>query len=150
MVKYGQKDVFSCHVNTLTFEKRKKFICVHKHCFDITTFINTYVGLWHSSIVHSNGFVALWHSCILKFIMPQRLSHISCHHVVRIFFIYIYIYIYIVVWQKKWFKPSTFYILMWNVMSHCDVYQGLCFTTMLSRVISHYDVKPLLQCLVGM
>ena len=29
-----------------------------------------------------------------------------------------------------------------RVISHCDVYQGLCFTVMLSRVISHYDVKP--------
>ena len=47
------------------------------------TFINTYVGLRHSSIVHSNGFVALWHSWILKFIIPQWLSHISFHHVVR-------------------------------------------------------------------
>ena len=136
IVKYGQKDVFFYHVNTFTFEKRRKFICVHKQCFDITTFINTYVGLRYSSIVHSNGFVALWHSWILKFIILQWLSHISFHHVVRIFFIYI------VVWQKKWFKPSTFYILMWNVMSHCHVYQCLHFTVTLSRVISHYDVKP--------
>ena len=29
-----------------------------------------------------------------------------------------------------------------RVMSHCDVYQGLCFTMMLSRVISHYNIKP--------
>ena len=35
------------------------------------------------------------------------------------------------------------------IMSHCVVYQGLHFTVTLSRVISHYDVKPLLQCLVG-
>ena len=29
-----------------------------------------------------------------------------------------------------------------RVMSHCDVYQGLRFTVMLLRVISHYGVKP--------
>ena len=29
-----------------------------------------------------------------------------------------------------------------RVMSHSDVYQGLRFTVMLLRVISHYDVKP--------
>ena len=29
-----------------------------------------------------------------------------------------------------------------RVMSHCDVHQGLRFTVTLSRVISHYDVKP--------
>ena len=45
MVKCGQNDVFLCHVKTFTFEKQKKFICVHKQCFDITAFINTYVGL---------------------------------------------------------------------------------------------------------
>ena len=27
-------------------------------------------------------------------------------------------------------------------MSHYDVYQGICFTVTLSRVISHYGVKP--------
>ena len=30
-------------------------------------------------------------------------------------------------------------------MSHCDVYQGLRFTMMLSRVISHYDVKAMVR-----
>ena len=29
-----------------------------------------------------------------------------------------------------------------RVMSHCDVYQCWRFSVMLSRVISHYDVKP--------
>ena len=45
MVKYGQNDVFFFHVKTFNFKKRKNFIYVHKQCFDITTFINTYVGL---------------------------------------------------------------------------------------------------------
>ena len=27
-------------------------------------------------------------------------------------------------------------------MLHCHVYQDLHFTVMLSRVISHYDIKP--------
>ena len=27
-------------------------------------------------------------------------------------------------------------------MSHCDIHQGLHFTTTLSRVISDYDVNP--------
>jgi len=31
---------------------------------------------------------------------------------------------------------------LWRVMPHCDVYQCWRFTMMLSRVISHYDVKP--------
>ena len=98
MVKYGQNYVFFCHVKTFTFEKWKKFICVHKQCFDIMTFINTYVGLWHSSIVHSLVVLLHWnihrndrniYSWILKFIIPRWLCHIIRHHVVRIFLIYI-------------------------------------------------------------
>ena len=27
-------------------------------------------------------------------------------------------------------------------MSDCDAYQGLRFTATLSRVLSHYDIKP--------
>ena len=139
MVKYGQNDVFLYHVKTLLLKSEKNSfvytnnVLILRH---VSLLINTYVGLWHSSLVHSNGFVALGHSWILKFIIPQFLSHIICYHVVRIFFIYI------VVWQNKWFKPSTFYIVMWNVMSHCDVYQRLRFIVTLSRVISHYAIKP--------
>ena len=29
-----------------------------------------------------------------------------------------------------------------RVLLHCDVYQGLHFTMTLSRVISHYKIKP--------
>ena len=48
-------------------------------------------------------------------------------------------------------KPSTFYIVMWNVMSHCDVYQGLHFTRTLSSVKYHITIliHGLLQCLVN-
>ena len=37
---------------------------------------------------------------------------------------------------------NTVYVAYHNVMSHYDVYQGLRFTPTLSRVISHYDIKP--------
>ena len=35
MVKYGQNDIFFYPIKTFTFEKRKKFMSVHKQCFDI-------------------------------------------------------------------------------------------------------------------
>ena len=71
---------------------------VHKGIYWIMTFINTYVVLRNSSILHS--LMVLLHSdihCndrniysrILKFIITQRLSHIIRHHVVRIFLNYI-------------------------------------------------------------
>ena len=37
---------------------------------------------------------------------------------------------------------NTVYVAYQNVMSHYDFYQGLRFTATLSRVISHYDIKP--------
>ena len=99
-----------------------------------------------------NGFVALGHSL-------QRSKHlfmdIEIHNSSMLVSDYSpscyknFIDIYIVVWQNKWFKQSTFYIVMYNFMSHCDVYQGLHFIATLTRVISHYDVKPWFVCLVG-
>ena len=62
---------------------------VHTRIYWITTFINTYVGLRHSSIVHSLMVLLHWdihhnnqniYSWILKFIIPQCLSHIIRHH----------------------------------------------------------------------
>ena len=41
------------------------------------------------------------------------------------------------------------YVAYHNVMSHYDVYQGLPFTTTLSRVISHYDIKPWFATVFG-
>ena len=78
MVKYVQKDVFFYHVNTFTFEKRKKFIFVQKKCFDITTFINANVGLRHSSIVHS--LMVLLHSDIQRQRSKHLFMDIEIHH----------------------------------------------------------------------
>ena len=44
---------------------------------------------------------------------------------------------------------NTVYVTYDIVMSHYDVYQGLRFTAMLSRVISDYDIKPWLVTVYG-
>jgi len=71
---------------------------IHKGIYWIMTFIDTYVGLRNSSIMHSLMVLLHWdihrndqniYSWILKFIIPWWLCHIIRHHVVRIFLIYI-------------------------------------------------------------
>ena len=37
---------------------------------------------------------------------------------------------------------TAVYVRYLNVMSHYVVYQGLRFSATLSRLISHYDIKP--------
>ena len=84
----------------------------------IMLFINGYIALWHSSMV--NSLMALSHCNIywrLRWIKHSTfvhalmvLSHCDIHR--ELCWISMFIKEYIVVWQKKWFKPSTFYIVI--------------------------------------
>ena len=84
---------------------------VHKGIYWITTYDIYQYLCWIATFLNSaflNGFVALGH----------LFMDIEIHHSAMLVSHYSpsccknFLDIYIVVWQKKWFKPSTFYIVM--------------------------------------
>ena len=91
---------------------------IDKGIYWITTYDIYQYLCWIATFLNSaflNGFVTLWHS-------SQRSKHlfmdIEIHHSSMLVSHYLssccenFLDIYIVVWQTKWFKPSTFYIVM--------------------------------------
>jgi len=108
-------------------------------------FIKGYVTLWclsrftfHCDVI--KGYITLWRKAMVCY--RGRLIGVMSHCDVSHGLCYIsdihqglcHIVIFVKGYGTLWYLS--------RVMSHCDVYQGLRFTMTLSRVISHYDVKP--------